>query len=209
MRTALISAVILASAPVTAAAGDVSVYVRDARGRPVADAVVEITPAAGARAGPIRFPWAYRVEQRDMQFQPFVLIVPNGAEAAFPNRDNVRHHVYSFSPAKRFELKLYGKDQTRSVRFDNAGVVAVGCNIHDSMVAFIKVVDTPWAAKTDAGGAALLRGVPAGQARLEAWHPYGRPAAGVKQTIAVGRQGAVRAAVVLDIRPPARRRQGY
>ncbi len=208
MRTALISAVILAAAPVTATAADVGVAVRDAKGRPVADAVVTLTPASGAPGGPIRFAWPYRVEQRDMQFQPFVLIVPNNAEVAFPNRDQVRHHVYSFSPAKRFELKLYGKDQSRSVRFDKAGVVAIGCNIHDSMVAFIKVVDTPWAVKTDATGAAVLRGVPNGRARLEVWHPYGRPPAGVARTVPVG-PGGVRQEVTLDVRPPPRRGHGY
>ena len=208
MRTALISAVILAAAPVTATAADVAVSVRDAKGRPVADAVVTLTPASGARAGPIRFPWPYRVEQRGMQFHPFVLIVPNGAEVAFPNRDQVRHHVYSFSPAKRFELKLYGKDQTRSVTFEKAGVVAIGCNIHDFMVAFIKVVDTPWAAKTDANGSAVLRGAPNGRAKLEVWHPYGKPPAGVARTLAVG-PGGVRQEFRLDVRPPPKRAHGY
>jgi hypothetical protein len=185
----------------------VAVQVRDAKGRPVADAVVELTPGAGAH-GPIRFPWAYRVEQKAMQFQPFVLIVPNGAEVAFPNRDAVRHHVYSFSPAKRFELKLYGKDQTRSVQFDKAGVVAIGCNIHDSMVAFIKVVDTPFAAKTDASGNAVIRGAPNGRAKLSVWHPYGRPPAGVVRTLAVA-PGAHRQDFTLDVRPPPRRGHGY
>src|SRR6185437_15441331 len=109
---------------------------------------------------------------KNLQFDPFVLIVPVGANVSFPNRDPVRHHVYSFSPTHPFELKLYGKDETRSVRFDKAGVVALGCNIHDNMVAFIKVVDTPFAAKTDDKGLAVLKGLPVGQVPVRIWHPY-------------------------------------
>ncbi len=114
--------------------------------------------------------------QQDLQFHPFVLIVPAGAVVAFPNRDDVRHHVYSFSPAHPFELKLYGRDETRTVRFDHPGAIALGCNIHDNMIAFIKVVDTPYAAKSGADGVASLRGAPPGQAVLHVWHPYLRAA---------------------------------
>lgn len=208
MGRALISAMILVVAPVTARAADVTVLVKDAHGRPVADAVVELTPASGVPAGPIRFPWKDQVEQRNMQFAPFVLIVQNGAEVAFPNRDGVRHHVYSFSPAKRFELKLYGKDESRSVKFDKSGVIALGCNIHDSMIGFIKVVDTPWAAKTDASGNAVLHGAPAGRAKLSVWHPYGKPAQGVASQVTVA-AGGLRQAVTLDVRPPPQRPHGY
>ncbi|HET6942615.1 MAG TPA: methylamine utilization protein, partial [Sphingomicrobium sp.] len=83
----------------------------------------------------------FSVSQRDMQFHPFVLVVPVGAKVSFPNLDPTRHHVYSFSPAKKFELKLFAKDQSRSVVFDKPGVVALGCNIHDAMTAFIYVAD--------------------------------------------------------------------
>ena len=98
-----------------------------------------IRPRA-ARAPPGRH---YYLRQRQHQFHPFVLVVPVGANVSFPNFDPTRHHVYSFSPAKRFELKLFARDQSRSVRFDKPGVVALGCNIHDQMSAFIDVVDTP------------------------------------------------------------------
>jgi plastocyanin len=193
----------------SAAAADLSVAVISSAGKPVPDAVVTLVPAAGAPKRPIKFPWPYRVEQRDMQFQPFVLIVPSGALVSFPNRDPVRHHVYSFSPAKRFELKLYGKDETRSVAFENAGAVALGCNIHDSMVAFIRVVDTPWAAKTDAQGRVSLAGVPGGPARLAVWHPYGKAAEGeIARQVRVPASGG-REVLVLDVRPPARRRGVY
>ena len=155
-------------------AADLTVAVRTPRGEPVRDAVVTLEPSAKAARPPVRFSWPQEVSQRDLQFDPFVLITPLGADVAFPNHDNVRHHVYSFSPAKRFELKLYAKGEAPSVRFDKLGVVAVGCNIHDGMVAFIKVVDTPYAAKTDASGVVVLHGVPAGAATLRVWHPYMR-----------------------------------
>lgn len=165
---ALLAAVCLAS---PAVAGDLVVSVRDARGAPVRDAVVTIHPAAGVPRGPIRFPWALRMSQQDIQFQPFVLIAPVGAAVAFPNLDRVRHHVYSFSRGQRFEIELYGRDETRSHTFTTPGVAAVGCNIHDEMVGYIKIVDTPWAAKTGANGDATLSGVPAGAATMRVWHP--------------------------------------
>jgi plastocyanin len=155
--------------PVRALAGDVEVSLRTPQGQPIPNAVVSV---AAPHAGPIRFAWPYRVAQQNLQFDPFVLIVPVGADVAFPNLDKVRHHVYSFSPVKTFELKLYGRDETRMVRFDKPGVVPLGCNIHDTMVAFIVVVDTPYAAKTDAQGLAMLHDVPPGPQSVRVWHPY-------------------------------------
>ena len=118
-----------------AVAASLRVSVATPGGAPVRDAVVMVYPKGGASGGPIRFPWAYVMTQKDMQFAPFVLVVPVGAGVAFPNRDPFRHHVYSFSGAKNFQLKLYGYDETRVVKFDKAGVVALGCNIHDNMAA--------------------------------------------------------------------------
>jgi len=158
----------------TAHAADLSVTVKSAQGRPIVDAVVTAYPNAPYDKSRIRFAWPYKVSQHNMTFDPFVLIVPVGAEVTFPNQDTVRHHVYSFSPAKTFELKLYGQDEARAVRFDKAGVVALGCNIHDQMSAFIVVVDTPFAAKTDARGVAVLRGLPGDNARVQVWHPYAK-----------------------------------
>ena len=152
-------------------AGDLTVSVRDAAGLPVRDAVVTVTPAAGIPRGPIRFPWALRMTQQDIQFQPYVLIAPVGGTVAFPNLDRVRHQVYSFSRGARFELQLYGRDESRTHTFTSAGVAALGCNIHDQMLAYIKVVDTPWAMKTDPAGNAVLSDIPAGSATLRVWHP--------------------------------------
>jgi plastocyanin len=170
MRLLLVLLAMLAI-PGSAVAGDLTVTVRDAAGRPVRDAVVTVHPSAGAPRGPIRFPWALRMSQQDVQFQPYVLIVPVGGTVAFPNLDRVRHHVYSFSRGQRFEIELYGRDETRSHTFRTVGVAAVGCNIHDQMVGYIKIVDTPWAAKSGADGMATLSNVPAGGATMRVWHP--------------------------------------
>ena len=183
-------------ASTAAGAARVDVQVRGADGRPVADAVVTIDSPHHA-AGPVRFPWPYAMKQQNIAFVPHVLIVPVGASVSFPNLDKVRHHVYSFSKAKKFELKLYGQDDTRSVVFDKPGVIAVGCNIHDTMSGFILAVDTPYAVKTDASGHAILD-VPAGTATLGVWSPGIRaagnrivlsvaiPAGGLAQTVPIG-----------------------
>ena len=151
-------------------AGELVVTVRDARGAPVADAVVTVD-APGRRA-PARYAQPLRMSQRNQQFAPFVLVVPVGATVTVANEDRVRHQVFSFSPAKRFELKLFGRDQTHSIRFDKAGVVALGCNIHDNMSAYVKVVDAAYAEVTDASGRAVLRDLPAGAAQVVVWQPY-------------------------------------
>ena len=192
-----------------ARAGDVAFLVVNAKNRPVADAVVTAYPP-GLKGDPIRFTWAQEMDQRNLQFDPFVLVVPVGASVSFPNRDPVRHHVYSFSPVHPFELKLYGKDETRSVRFDRAGVVALGCNIHDGMVAFIKVVDTPFAAKTDDKGQAVLRGLPAGQVQVRIWHPYLKASGNeIERAVAVSASGAPLQTVQIDLRNAPDRRGGY
>jgi hypothetical protein len=192
--------VLMFAIPLRALAGDVVIVVRTPQGAPVANAVVTVV---APHSGPIRFPWPYRMAQQNMQFDPFVLIVPVGADVAFPNLDTVRHHVYSFSAAKTFELKLFGHDETRVVHFDKAGVVDLGCNIHDSMIAYIDVVDTPYAAQTNAAGEAIVRGVPAGARVVRVWHPYLRaPGNAIALSLEVPGDGQARQAVVADLRAP-------
>lgn len=154
--------------PAAAQAAPVSITVRGADGRPVAGAVVRLD-VAGQRAPAVRGP--YMVEQRDIQFRPPILIVPVGATVGFPNRDRVRHHVYSFSKARRFDLRLYGREDTRSVTFDRAGPVTLGCNIHDAMNAVVYVTASPFTALTDAQGRVAFDGVPAARASVVVWHP--------------------------------------
>lgn len=194
------------AAPAVAAQLDVTVVTP--AGAPVADAVVMVRPDGAGPRGPIRFAWPYVMGQRKKAFEPFVLIVPVGAEVAFPNFDPFRHHVYSFSPAKRFELKLYGHDETRVVRFDKAGVVAVGCNIHDNMSAFIRVVDTPFAIKTGADGKAVIRDLPAGPVTVTIWHPYLKTPELVRRAVAPA-AGGVSLKAPADVRSAPMPHGGY
>lgn len=201
MRTLILSAIAAIALVVPAAAADLTVSVRSPSGEPVKDAVVMLKAPGGGSAAPIKFSWPYAVAQQNIQFNPFVLIVPVGSSVSFPNKDNVRHHVYSFSPVKKFELKLYGHDETRSVVFDKAGVVPLGCNIHDQMIAYVVVVDTPFAAKTGADGVAVIRGLPAGAAVMTVWQPYMKTAKNQQvRTISIPAGGG-REVVVADLRP--------
>ena len=207
MRLAVLVLAALAMSAGAAWPASLVVTVRDQDGRPVADAVATLKSLdAPAPAGPIRFAWPMVVDQRSIKFDPFVLVAPAGTEVSFPNRDKVRHHVYSFSPVKVFQLKLYGRDESRSVTFDRAGVVPLGCNIHDQMIGFVDVVDTPWAGKTDAAGDATLQNVPAGRAVLTVWRPYMKsPRNQMAVNVTVPSAGVARQAVSVVIGPaPAR-----
>lgn len=196
----LLLASLLAAGP--AWSRDLAVSVTAQDGKPLRDAVVMVRPQAGVPRAPIKFPWAYEVAQRDLKFSPYVLIVPVGAEVSFPNFDGVKHTVYSYSEAKTFRLKLYGRDMTRVVRMDKAGVVPLGCDIHDTMLAYVRVVDTPYAAKTQPSGAAVIRDLPPGPATVTIWHPDSRAANGetIRKIMAPG-SGTATLAVQVDVRP--------
>jgi plastocyanin len=187
----------------TAAARDVTVVVKDAAGRPVEDAVA-ILDAPGRTPPPSHF----RIDQKNTMFMPFVLVVPVGSTIEFTNRDPFRHHVYSFSPAKTFELKLFGQGETRSVVFDKPGVVALGCNIHDTMQAFVQVVDTPFAVKTGSDGRAVLHDAPAGGVKLHVWHPHLR-APGNQLVLAIPAGGPTTIPVSVKLRHPAPMNHDY
>ena len=168
---AFLPAALLSTLAMPAWAGDLNLRIVDAAGRPVPDAVVTVRPAGGIPAGPIRFPWGTSMVQQNISFAPHVLIVPVGATVKFPNKDKVRHHVYSFSKAAKFEIKLFGQDESRTYTFTSEGAVALGCNIHDQMAGFIRVVNTPFAAKSNAAGQAQIDGLATGTAQVTVWHP--------------------------------------
>ena len=166
-----------------AAAGSLRVSVVDDAGRPIEDVAVYATAADavtehGATAAAVESsaprPTAI-MDQHDYEFVPHVLVVQTGTPVTFPNSDAVSHHVYSFSEAKTFELPLYKGDVYPPVVFDRPGIVVVGCNIHDGMLGYIRVVDTPHFAVTDEHGVALIDGVPRGDYAVEAWTPRARP----------------------------------
>lgn len=171
---ALLAAMALAlggiGAVTAAAPASLRLQVVDGDGVPVRDAVVELY-ASKPPAGPIRFPWKMGMAQKNQQFTPGTLIVARGSTVAFPNLDQVRHSIYSFSRPARFEIDLYGRDQTRTHTFLVAGSIKLGCNIHDRMRGYIRVTDTPFAGKTDQNGYVTLTGMAGGAARLTVWHP--------------------------------------
>jgi plastocyanin len=165
----------------------VSVKVTDSTGKAVPDAVVYAEAAGGQTLSKLLKP--AEIEQKNQTFLPLVTVVQTGASISFPNHDRVRHQVYSFSPAKVFELKLYSGVTAAPVLFDKTGTVVVGCNIHDHMVAYVQVVNTPYFAKTDAAGGARLENLPDGKYVLKTWY-YTMPANAAAQEQPLTQQGA-------------------
>jgi plastocyanin len=150
-----------------ALAGMVTVNVATRSGAAAADAVIVLDPLD---ATPPMHHEAAIIDQINKRFAPRVSVVRTGTTITFPNSDRIRHQVYSFSPAKTFSLKLYAGSPNTPVIFDHPGLVVLGCNIHDSMLAFVAVVDSPYFAKTTDAGTVSLN-LPAGRYRLLAWHP--------------------------------------
>ncbi|HEX4509125.1 MAG TPA: methylamine utilization protein [Burkholderiaceae bacterium] len=157
----------LSAAP--AGAATLSVHLAAANGHPVHDAVVLLEPTTTHL--PVKPMSVQQVPQRNKQFDPQVLVITVGTPVVFPNFDTVRHHVYSFSPIKSFELKLYAGTPHEPIVFDKPGIATLGCNIHDQMIAWIIVADTPFHAQTGADGTVKFTDVPAGSYRVRAWHP--------------------------------------
>ena len=198
--SALAAAALISTWSMPASAVTLQLVVRSASGAPARDAVVTVYPAGGGYApNPSATPLV--MAQKDIAFSPYVLIAPVGAVVAFPNHDVVRHHVYSFSKPHPFQLKLYGREAERTERFDRAGVVALGCNIHDAMAAYIKVVDTRFTALTDAEGRARVTGLPDGPAVVKVWHPQAASPNGEDSRTTTLTDGAVQT-WTLALRPP-------
>lgn len=152
-----------------AQAAAVTASIVDGAGVPVPDAVVALLPEASLPASTLAKP-RVAMDQVKKQFVPHVLGIEVGTTLYFPNSDNIRHQVYSFSEAKRFELKLYSGKLAAPVVFDQPGVVVLGCNIHDWMSAYVYVVPTPFFAMTDNAGRAVIK-APAGSYTVNIWHP--------------------------------------
>ncbi|NVM77617.1 plastocyanin [Duganella sp. SG902] len=155
-------------AAASASASGIAVQVQDAAGKVLPDTVIYVEPEGAAAAAGGK-PAGAQIEQKGLKFMPLVSVVQVGATINFPNNDKVRHHIYSFSPAHKFDQKLYSGQAASPQVFDKAGTVVLGCNIHDKMIAYVKVVDTPYFAKTDGAGAARIE-LPAGKYVVKAWH---------------------------------------
>ena len=191
----LLSAVLLVCAA-SAQAAALEVQVSDSSGKALAGAVVFVESAAAKAA--VRPGAMVEVAQSNRQFSPMVTVVSVGTPVSFPNRDTVRHHLYSFSPTKKFEIKLYVGTPAAPVVFDAPGVAVLGCNIHDNMAAWVLVVETNHFGLTGADGKLSLPQLPAGNYTLRTWHPSLAPgAAALDQTLLVAASGTAQAAVRL------------
>lgn len=155
-------------------AAGLSVRIVDGRGAPVADAVVTVVsrgaPPASAHTAETRV-----IDQKNLTFVPYIEVFRPGDSVVFRNSDNTRHHVYSFSPAKAFEFVLAPGQSSAPLALDKSGVVAVGCNIHDRMIAYLYISDAPWVAQSGAEGKVSFDGLPAGAYEVRVWQPRLRP----------------------------------
>ena len=165
---AILAAIAACGAP-WALAAELSIRVVANDGLPMAGAVVEIRNLTG-QLRPVA-PLDTRMDQVDLAFAPAVLVVPVGSHIAFPNSDVVSHQVYSFSPAKRFQLPLYRGKPYPPVTFDLPGVVTLGCNIHDNMLGYVLVTDAPYYGQTTAAGTWSSAALPPGHYAVSIWHP--------------------------------------
>ncbi len=170
--SAVLAGLLMSAMAVTANAYELSVTVTlDGSTEPVANAVVSVD--SGRQGTPV----SAEIYQKDRAFHPHVLVVPVGSSVDFPNRDNTQHHVYSFSPAKTFNIELYADRPAAPIVFDKPGIVELGCNIHDHMQGFVVVTDTAATSQTDASGQVTLsiespgtEGSPE-KVTVEIWHP--------------------------------------
>jgi hypothetical protein len=207
MRSVLLNAaLVLAVGVAHAQTAEIAASVTDEGGHPVEDAVVVAVPTDGGARVPPR-PREGIVDQVNQEFTPKVTAVLVGTRVSFPNHDNVRHQVYSFSPAKRFELPLYAGVPAEPVVFDKAGVVVVGSNIHDWMVGYVYVSESPYFAKTGKDGKALLTELSPRAYTLRVWHPQLDAAEDATRKIVDARAGSIAVAWTIRLKREAKVRR--
>jgi len=198
----IFSALLLAR-PAFALSADVAVV--DRSGHPLADAVIELSPEAPQPVAPGRQPLPEAtIDQRHETFLPLVTVIRKGGQVIFTNNDTTMHQVYSFSPIKQFAFEIDEGQRSPPVVFDQAGVAAIGCNIHDRMITYVYVARTPFAAKTDARGVVSFGDLPPGGYRGMAWHPqlgtamrafaFTMGQSGMKTTVALPVNGTIASA---------------
>jgi plastocyanin len=146
--------------------------ITDQDGKPVANAVVSLVPdlRAALPGASTRLPSEQHIDQRLETFVPLVTIVPRNGRVVFANSDDTTHQVYSFSATKQFEITLARGASSPPIVFPNAGVAALGCNIHDNMIAYVFVADSPWTVLTGNDGRAEIDDVPPGNYQARVWH---------------------------------------
>jgi plastocyanin len=166
----LCAAIVFASCARVQAA-TLSAEITDEDGHTVANAVVMLVPDGREVSAASRLGSDKVIDQRDETFLPLVTIIPRGGRVSFSNNDPTMHQVYSFSPIRQFEFTLAQKQKSPPVTFDKAGVAAIGCNIHDEMIAYVFVSDSPWSALTGPDGKVAFNDLPEGNYRAQIWHP--------------------------------------
>jgi plastocyanin len=207
-RLTAITAALLLAQVATGSAATITATVTDDAGRPLPDAVVMVTPEAGSPAPPPdRRLATATINQKDETFIPFVVVIHTGGSVTFHNSDPIRHHVYSFSPVRQFEMVQPPGESSPPIQFDHPGSVAIGCNIHDQMIAYIHVTDAPWAMVTDANGRAVIADVPAGRFVATVWHPRLKPRTEPPAMALVLATDNSSLAVTLPVLPPRRARK--
>jgi plastocyanin len=154
-----------------AMAATVDIVITDTNGKPAANAIVSLAPENGTAPSPTNIPNEATIDQRNQMFVPLAVTIRKGGHVVFANNDATMHQVYSFSPIKQFEYEIRQGEKSPPVVFDRPGVAAIGCNIHDNMVAFVYVADSPWTVTTDDHGHARIANVPTGAYRASVWHP--------------------------------------
>lgn len=183
-----------------AAAEPWNVTVVDQDGRPVPDALVmlndgTVMPPAAA---------SLEVAQRNAEFEPRIAVVSRGTAVQFPNRDRARHHVYSFSSARTFEIELYKGTPSDPVAFEQNGIVTIGCNVHDWMYGVIYVIDTPFYGVSTSQGRAVVPRPAGDQFELTVWHPD-QADGGVTRSVTLNADNASGTDVTISMRPTAPR----
>ncbi len=185
-------------APAVGQAASLTLTLTDQEGKPVDDAVVYVLTID--RQHQVSMPQTVEVGQLNEMFVPHVRATTIGSLVNFPNSDHVQHHVYSFSEAKTFEVPLYSGVPTEPTLFDKAGLVTLGCNIHDHMLGYILVLDTPWFAEVHAGSG-RVDNLPAGELALEIWHPRLAGDAVIARTLTVGADENTALELQVELRP--------
>lgn len=160
---------LLTSCSFSLQAAQVSIYIADNQGKPLTNIVALLRSTDRSTTAKTE-PAVAIMDQINREFVPHTLVVQQGTKVDFPNSDNVQHHVYSFSPAKTFELKLYSELEVEPQLFNTPGVVELGCNVHDWMLGYIYVADTPYFAQSSREGTATIT-VPDGDYTMSIWHP--------------------------------------
>jgi len=201
-RRLLVSFFALLAVADTLAAARLEVVALDQKGNPAAPGVVEAVPL-GAAAGSKEDPAV--MDQIQEAFVPHILPVVVGARVSFPNRDDIRHHVYSFSDVKKFELPLYKGTPAEPVVFDQPGVVVLGCNIHDHMRGYIYIAESTFFSLLGEDGKAEVGDLPAGEYEVRVWHPRSKKAPPTQKVLLTA-DGTETLEFALQLKPSLRRR---